>query len=211
MQDDSMKMPEMDMKDVDFGNAFQQLLAILKLDKAMIKKVADNKKGGATAAIFLLIGTATLPVLQMIFGIQILNQTFRPDIVATLAGILSALISALLGYVIITLVATKLFKGKGSFAQYFRVGGLVAGIGVVSGLMVFVPALGAIISLVVGLWSLVVGYVVLKEVFHLDDKNAILTIIVAAIAIVVINGVLANLGLGGAASQATFDLSSVSY
>ena len=206
-----MKMPEMDMKDVNFGNAFQQLLAILKLDKAMIKKVADNKSGGATAAIFLLIGTATLPVLQMIFGMRILNQTFRPDITATLLGIVGALVSTLLSYVVVTLVATKLFKGKGSFAQYFRVGGLVAGIGVVSGLIVFVPALGAIISLVVALWGLVVGYVVLKEVFHLDDKNAILTIIVAVIAIVIIQTIFNSLGLSGAASQAGFDLSSVSY
>lgn len=209
-QDDSLKMPEIDMKDVDFGNAFQQLLAILKLDKTMIKKVADNKKGGGTAALFLLIGTAVTPLAQMIFGVRLLNVTVRPDLVATLLSILSALIGIVLGYFVMTIVANKLFKGKGTFAQFFRVMGLVAGINVVMLLAVFVPGLGALLGVVVGIWGLVVGYTVLKTIFHLDNTNAILTIIVTVVAFFVINAILAAIGLTGAASQAGFDVSQIS-
>lgn len=211
MNDDSMKMPKMDMKDMNVGNAFQQFLGIVKLDKKVIAEVAANEKGGPAAALFLVIGVAATPLLQAIMGIRVFNTVIRPDITSTLMGIVGGLIAAALGFVVTTMIATKLFKGKGTLAGYFRVVGLAYGLNVLSALGVLIPGLIALVPLIVGIWGLVVGYTVLKSVFHLDDKNAVLTIIVTVVAMFVVMAVLAALGLTAAVSQApNLDFSNIS-
>lgn len=211
MNDDSMKMPKMDMKDMNIGNAFQQFLGIMKLDKKVIAEVAANEKGGVAAALFLVVGVAVTPLLQAIMGIRVFNTVVRPDMTSTLMGIVGGLVAAVLGFVVTTLVATKLFKGKGTLASYFRVVGLAYGLNVLSAIGVLIPGLIALVPLLVGVWGLVVGYTVLKSVFHLDDANAVLTIIVTIVAIVVIMAILGALGLTAAVSQApSFDFNSIS-
>lgn len=210
MTDDSMKMPKMDMKDMNVGNAFQQFIGIIKLDKKVIESVAKSDKGGPAAALFLLVGVAATPLVQMLVGIRVFNTTIRPDLSSTLMGILGALIAAGLGFVVTTMVATKLFKGKGTLAQYFNVVGLAYGLNVLGAIGVLIPGLIALVPLVVGIWGLVVGYVVLKTVFHLDNTNAVLTIIVTVVAMFVIMAVLGALGLTAAINQApNIDLSNI--
>lgn len=211
MTDDSMKMPKMDMKDMNIGNAFQQFIGIVKLDKKVIEGVAKNEKGGAAAALFLLVGVAATPLLQAVIGIRVFNTVIRPDLTATLMGIVTALIAAALGFVVTTLVATKLFKGKGTLAEYFRVAGLAYGLNILSAIVVLVPGLVALVPLIVGIWGLVVGFVVLKTVFHLDNTNAVLTIVVTVVALMVVAAALGALGLTAAINQApSMDLSNIS-
>ncbi len=197
MTDDSLKMPKMDMKDMNVGNAFQQFLGILKLDKKVIEAVAKNQGGGPAAALFLLVGVALGPISQAIFGIRVFNAVIRPDISSVLVSIVGGLVAALLGFLVTTLVANRLFKGKGSFAEYFRVAGLAYGLSVLTVLSTFLPGLAALVGIVVALWGLVVGYVVIKNVFHLDDTNTVLTIIVTVVAIILIGAIVGSLGLAG--------------
>lgn len=211
MTDDSMKMPKMDMKDMNVGNAFQQFLGIIRLDKKVIEQVAVNEKGGPAAALFLFVGVALTPLLQAIMGIRVFNTVIRPDMTSTLMTIVGALVAAALGFAVTTLVATKLFKGKGTFPGYFRVVGLAYGLNVLSAVGVLVPGLIALVPLIVGIWGLVVGYTVLKSVFHLDNTNAVLTIIVTVVAMFVIMAVLGALGLTAAINQApNIDFSDIS-
>lgn len=214
MSDESLKMPKMDMKDIDVGNAFQQFLGVIKLDKTVIGKVAQNEKGGTVAALFLLIGVIAGPLAQLAFGIRVFNVVVRPDITATITGSLVALVSALLTILVTTLVATKLFKGAGSFAAYFRVIGLAYGLNVLNIVVSLVPGFGVFIALIVGIWMLAIAFTTIKSVFHLDDTNAVLTIVVTIVAFFLLGAAVASLGLGVATTQMnTLDLSdlSISY
>jgi hypothetical protein len=206
--DDSMDLPEIDMSNVDLGGAFKQFIEVIKLNKKVIAGVAENKKSGSSAAVFLAVGAVALPVAQLIFGVRFLNVVYRPDAVSLIIQAVLAVVMAALVLYITSLVATRLFKGKGSFANYFRVMGLAYGLNVLMFLGPVIPALVPLISLVVGIWMLVINYTVIKDVFKLDNTNTILTIIVTIVAFIALGAVIASLGFG--AAQSSVDLSNIS-
>lgn len=207
-KDPSMEIPQIDMKDLDFGGAFKQFLEILKLNKKAIESVAGNAKGGAAALIFLVAGAIAAPLGSLIFGYKILNVVYWPDIVAVLIQAVFAAVMAVAVIFVTTVVANKLFKGKGSFADYFRVMGLAYGLNVVILLGYAVPSLAPLLGLVASIWGLVIMFYALQIIFKLDNTNVILTIIVTIVAMVVLSAVVASLGYGAAYS--TIDLSSLS-
>jgi len=206
--DESMEMPKIDMKDVDLGGAFKQFLEVIKLNKKAIEGVAGNKKGGAVAAIFLVAGSIAAPLAQLIFGVRFLNVVYRPDVVSILIQAAIAIVIAVLVIFITTIVANKLFKGKGSFADYFQVMGLAYGLNVLMFLGPILPSLAPLISLVVGIWVLIISFYALQSIFKLDNTNAVLTIIVTIVAFFVLGAVVAALGFGAAYNSV--DLSNIS-
>jgi len=201
-KDPSMEIPKIDMKDVDFGGAFKQFVEILKLNKKAIESVAVNAKGGAAAAIFLVAGAIAGPLGSLIFGFKFAN------IVIILVQAVFAVAMAVAVIFVTTIVANKLFKGKGSFADYFRVMGLAYGLNVVMLIGYAAPALIPLIGLVAMVWGLVITFYAIQIIFKLDNTNAILTIIVTIVAMVVLSGLVASLGYGAAYSS--FDFSSFS-
>ncbi len=207
-KDPSMEIPKIDMKDVDFGGAFKQFVEILKLNKKAIESVAGNAKGGAAAVVFLVAGAIAAPLGSLIFGYKFMNVVYRPEIVHVLIQAVLAAAMAVAVIFVTTIVANKLFKGKGSFADYFRVMGLAYGLNVLVLAGYAVPSLAPLIGLVVGVWGLVITFYALQLIFKLDNTNVILTIIVTIVAMVVLSGIVASLGYGAAYSSV--DLSGLS-
>ncbi|HLG25460.1 MAG TPA: Yip1 family protein [Candidatus Gracilibacteria bacterium] len=206
-----MKMPKMDMKDLNVGGAFQKFLGLLKLDKKVIEEVANDEKGGVSAALFLLVGVVAGPLVGWLVGVRVLGVTVRVDLGVMLGQVVFALVISVLTIFITTLVANKLFKGHGTFAQYFRVMGLANGLGVVNVVGSLMFSLAMIAGLVAGLWMLAIGFTAIKAVFKLDDTNAVLTIIVTVVAYVVLGAVVSALGFAGAtAGLSSSSLSGVS-
>lgn len=206
--DETMDMPKIDMKDVDLGGAFKQFLEVIKLNKKILEGVAGNKKGGASAAIFLILGAIAAPLAQLIFGVKFLNVTYRPDIVSVLIQAVIAVVIAVLVIFVTAVVANKLFKGKGSFAEYFRVMGLAYGLNVVNFLGPIIPSLSPLLALVISIWVLVVSFYAIQAIFKLDNTNTVLTIIVTVVAFVALGAIVASLGYG--AAYTNVDLSSIS-
>lgn len=204
-----MEIPKIDMKDVDFGGAFKQFLEIIKLNKKAIESVAANVKGGASAAVFLVAGAIAVPLGSLIFGYKFLNVVYRPDIVPVLIQAVLAVVMTGAVIFVTTLVANKLFKGKGSFPEFFRVMGLAYGLNILALLGMAVSSLYPLIALVVGIWVLIIMFYSIQIVFKLDNTNTILTIIVTVVAFVVLSAVIASLGYG-AAAPSSLDLSSLS-
>lgn len=196
--DEFMEMPKIDMKDMDFGNAFQKFLKVIKLDKKAIVAVSEDKKGGTAAAIFLVIGAIGSPLGSLVFGYRFFNTVVRPDIGSALLGSLLAVVMAALTLFVTSIVAVKLFKGHGSFPEFFRVAGLAYGLSVLYFFGFLVPSLQMLLGLVVGVWMLVISFVTIKQVFKLDDANTVLTMIVTVIVFLLLGGIITSLGVGGA-------------
>lgn len=198
--DESMELPKIDMKDMDFGNAFQKFIKIVKLDKKAIESVSKDNKGGTAAAVFLAVGAIAAPLGSLVFGYRFFNTIVRPDIGSSLIGALLAIVMAALTLFVTSVVAVKLFKGHGSFAEFFRVAGLAYGLNVLNFVGFLVPALGMILGLVVSIWLLVISYVTIKMIYKLDDANTVLTMIVTVIVFLLLGGIIASLGVGGVMS-----------
>ena len=132
---------------------------------------ADRNAMGQAITVIVIAGVASL-----------IGNIFRAGIVSGVMG----LIGSLLGYALFSLMAfligTKVMpepSTKADFNETFRVVGFAASPGVFN-VLAIVPYLGPLISLLVGLWSLVIAVVAVREV--LDYSNTGRAIIVCLIA-----------------------------
>jgi hypothetical protein len=197
-----IEMPQIDVKNLDVKNAFQQFVRIIKLDKQAVEDVSKDKKGDTVALFSLILGAIASPLAMGIFGITVLGITIRPNLTDVVMQSVLAIIMAGLTLFITSMVALKLFKGHGSFSEYFRVGGLVYGLNVLGILSFIVPSFGPLIGLVIGIWMLVINYIAIKTIFKLDDTNTVLTMIVTIIVFFLLAAVIGSAGFGVMSSSA---------
>lgn len=134
---------------------------------------ADRNAMGQAITVIVIAGVAAL-----------IGNIFRAGIVA---GVI-ALIGSLLGYAVFSLmvflIGTKVMPEpttKADFNETFRVVGFAASPGVFN-VLAIIPFLGPFISFLIGLWSLVIGVVAVREV--LDYSNTGRAIVVCLIAFV---------------------------
>ncbi len=195
-----MELPKFDPKDLDYKAGLNVTFDILQLKQPAIEVAAKSEKFNMLALLYLVFGVVASPLAYQIFGMQFLNMRIWPSIGGTITSMIVGVVVAAVALYITTLVATKVFNGKGTFSEFFRVMGLAYLVYVLSVVGVLLPPFAPLIGLIVGVWVLVVEYLTLKTVFGLDSTNAVLTIIVTIVAIVVLGFALAGFGLGTAIS-----------
>ena len=152
-----------------------RVIGALQADvKTLTEIEADPNAMGQAVTVIVVAGVAGL-----------IGNFFR---VGLTGGILS-LISSLVGYALFSLmvflIGTKLMPEpttKADFNETFRVVGFAASPGVFN-ILAIIPFIGPFISLLVAIWSLVIGVIAVREV--LDYSNTGRAIIVCVIAAVI--------------------------
>jgi hypothetical protein len=135
---------------------------------------ADSTAMGQAVTVIVIAGVASL-----------IGNFFRSGVVAGVIGLVGSLVGYGLFSLVVYLVGTRVMPEpatKADFNETFRVVGFAASPGVF-GVLAIIPFLGPLISLVVGLWSLVIAVIAVREV--LDYSNTGRAIIVCIIAFVV--------------------------
>jgi len=195
MKERLLKMPRLVLKDLNIQEAFNSFIGLIRLDKKVIMGIAKDEKGGAAAAFFLLLGVAFPWLFKAVFGTRVFNVIVRPDFSTVFINILIGLHFVLVAIFIVTVVATELFKGKGSFDDFFRVSGLAYGLLVLSIVGSTVPVLASYVALILLVWGFVILFVLIRTVFGLDDANTVLTILLMLVSIFVLDTFFSWLGL----------------
>jgi hypothetical protein len=99
-------------------------------------------------------------------------------------------------------VGTRLFKGRATYGELLRTLGFAYSPGVLL-ILRFIPFLGGLIAIAVGIWRIVAGFIAIRQALDLDTGNTIATIVVGilayVVALAVIGALLATIGLGAAA------------
>src|SRR5205085_11392042 len=129
--------------------------------------------------------TQTVTVIIIAGVAALIGNIFRSGIIAGVVGLIAAVVAYALFSLLVFLIGTKLMPEPTTntdFNQTFRVIGFAASPGVFN-VLAIVPFLGPLISLAVGIWSLVIGVIAVREV--LDYSNTGRAIIVALIAAVI--------------------------
>lgn len=132
---------------------------------------ADQSAMGQAITVIVIAGVAAL-----------IGNIFRSGITAGVFGLVGSLLGYALFSLMVFLIGTKVMPEpatKADFNETFRVVGFAAAPGVFY-VLAIVPYLGPLISLLVGLWSLVIAVVAVREV--LDYSNTGRAIIVCLIA-----------------------------
>src|SRR5207248_151634 len=126
----------------------------------------------------------------------------RPAGVA--GGLIGGIIAELLGWLVwsyvMYLVGTRVFHGTATYGELLRTLGFASSPGVLN-ILRFIPVLGGVISLIVGIWRIVTGFIAVREALDLDTGNTIATIVVGIIGYIVVAAIvgllLAALGVAG--------------
>jgi hypothetical protein len=94
------------------------------------------------------------------------------------------------------------FRGTASYGELLRTLGFANSPGVLL-ILRFIPVLGGLIALIVGIWRIVAGFIAVREALDLDNGNTLATIVVGIvgylIVLLIVALVLGAIGLGAAA------------
>ena len=106
-----------------------------------------------------------------------------------IAGLIGGLLAELIGWAVwsyvMYFVGTRFFKGTATYGELLRTLGFAYSPGILL-ILRFIPFLGALIALVVGIWRLVTGFLAVRQALDLDNGNTIATIVVGVIAYIVV-------------------------
>ncbi len=135
---------------------------------------ADPSAMGQAVTVIVIAGVASL-----------IGNFFRAGVVAGVMGLIASLLGYALFSFLVFIIGTKLMPEpatKADFSETFRVIGFAASPGVFN-VLAIIPFIGPLIGLLVGIWSLVIAVIAVREV--LDYTNTGRAIIVCLIAAVI--------------------------
>jgi hypothetical protein len=162
-----------------------RMIGAMKADvKTLTEIEADPGALGQAVTVIVIAGVASL-----------IGNLFRAGLVPGVSGLIGSLLGYALFSFLVFIIGTKLMPEpatKADFSEAFRVIGFAASPGVFY-VLAIIPILGPLISLLVAIWSLVIGVIAVREV--LDYSNTGRAIIVCLIALVICWIVLAILVL----------------
>jgi hypothetical protein len=139
--------------------------------KTLAEIEADPNAMGQAVTVIVIAGIASL-----------VGNIFRGGIIAGIVGLIGSIVAYALFSLFVFLIGVKLMPEpttKADFNETFRVVGFAASPGVFN-VLAIIPFLGVLVSMLVGIWSLVIGVIAVREV--LDYSNTGRAIIVALIA-----------------------------
>jgi len=153
----------------------ERMTGAMKADVKTFQEIeADPTAIGQAVTVIVIAGIASL-----------IGNVWRIGITGGLMMLIANLCGYALWALLVVLIGTKLMpepSTKADFNEGFRVIGFTAAPGVFN-VLAIIPFLGPLISLLVGLWSLVIAVVAVREV--LDYSNTGRAIIVCLIAAVI--------------------------
>ncbi len=189
------------VKDLPFMAEAKDAISILKLDKAKMMSVAGRQSATKWGIFFLVVPALVNLVLSAIsfpsgFGSILSRFVLWPVVIPVL--------SFLGGLYLIHVAATKLFAAKADFWGFFRIASysyLVYWLTLIPALLMSVTffvggGLGALISLVASIWTLVVAYHVMTDYYKLNQQNAILALIIGVVAFMFVSSILGGVLVG---------------
>jgi Yip1-like protein len=154
----------------------ERMVGAMRADVKTFQEIeADPTAIGQAVTVIVIAGVASL-----------IGNVFRSGVFFGMMSLILSLVSYALWSLLVVLIGTKLMpepSTKADFREAFRVIGFTAAPGVFN-ILAIIPYLGRLISLVIAIWTLIIGVIAVREV--LDYSNTARAIIVCLIAMVVV-------------------------
>jgi hypothetical protein len=120
-------------------------------------------------------------------------------------GILQGLIGWAVWSYVVYFVGTRFFGGTATYGELLRTLGFAESPSVLM-IFSFVPVLGGILALVVGIWTLVSSFIATRQALDIDNTKTVFTILVGIVALIlvfIVVGIVMAIvfGLGAAAGR----------
>jgi len=182
------------------------MLRAAKLDKNFYEEVEADTSYGQDALMVVILA-ALANGIGSFFGSLFSGGGLLGSMGSLVMGILVGVVGYYIWVFVAQYVGTRFFKGTGDFGEVQRAFGFAYAPQVLN-IFRFIPCVGAFVPLVTWLWSLVTGFVAIRQSLDQDDTNAALTMLVAFLVVAVFTallGIIAGMmGLAGAALTGAF-------
>jgi hypothetical protein len=167
------------------------MVGAMKADVKTFQEIeADQSAIGQAVTVIVIAGVAAL-----------VGNIFRAGIAVGIMSMCIQLVGYALFSILVVLIGTKLMPEpttKADFQEAFRVIGFAASPGVFN-VLAIIPFLGPLISLLIGIWMLVIGVIAVREVLdYTSTGRAIVVCLIAFIVYFVVISVLTTMLIGGA-------------
>src|SRR3982751_2250654 len=157
------------------ANLTERMVGAMKADVKTFQEIeADQNAMGQAITVIVIAGVGAL-----------IGNIFRSGSSGGIMALIMSLIVYALWAILVVVIGTKIMPEpttKADFKEAFQVIGFTASPGVFN-VLAIIPFLGPLISLVIGIWMLVIGVIAVREV--LDYSNVGRAIVVCLIAFVV--------------------------
>lgn len=191
---------------MDYTRILNGMIRAAKLDKTFYEEVEHDPGYGRDA-----LAVVVLAALAGGIGSFIASLFGGAGILAAIGSLIFSVITGVLAYYVWTFVAqyvgTRFFKGQGDFGEVQRAFGFAYAPQVLN-VLSFIPCAGWILPLVTWLWSLVTGFIAIRQSLDQDDKSAALTMVVSFLVVLVVSVLLGMIGglfgLAGSAISGAF-------
>lgn len=165
-----------------------RVIGVFKLDAATFEEIEHDNTATSQAAMVVLI-VALVSAIGSGISATIGDASFFSSFVGSL---LATFLGWLVWSAVTYFVGTSLFKGQATLDEMLR----VIGFAYAPQVLGIIPCIGFIVG---AIWSLIAGFIAVRQGLDLDNTNALLTIIVGFIGYVILWAILGSVfGLGGA-------------
>jgi hypothetical protein len=180
-----------------------RIIGVLKLNVRTFEEIEADQGATGQAALIVAI-VAILSAIGAYFGaeagsaaLQSLADQFGADLPAgtipnispvgaALNGFVGAFVRWLLWSILTYLIGTNLFKGQATIGEMLRVLGFAQAPQLLS-ILSFIPCLGAIIAIAAAIWSLVAGFIAVRQGLDLDNMQTAITVVLSWLVAVIVN------------------------
>src|SRR5207237_7188479 len=114
-----------------------------------------------------------------------LGQALGGRPAGVVGGLVGGVVAELLGWLVwsyvMYFVGTRVFHGTATYGELLRTLGFANSPGVLL-ILRFVPVLGGLIALIVGIWRVIAGFIAVREALDLDTGTTVATVVVGIVA-----------------------------
>ncbi len=181
------------------ANLVDRMVRAARLDASLYDEVEADLTANSQALTVVAVAAVASGIGSAIGAVMVGRGT--NPVGALIGGVLMSFIMWAVWSYVAFFVGTRMFKGTATYGEVLRTMGFAYSPGVLQ-VLNFIPVLGGLIGLVAAVWTLVTGFIALRQSLDLDNGNTVATIVVSFIAmivvVVVLSPVFALIGLGAA-------------
>jgi hypothetical protein len=100
-------------------------------------------------------------------------------------GLLTALLGWAVWSYVVYFVGTRFFGGTATYGELLRTLGFAESPSVLL-ILSFIPVVGGILSLVVGIWTIVTSFIATRQALDIDNTKTFFTILIGAVALIIV-------------------------
>jgi hypothetical protein len=108
------------------------------------------------------------------------------------AGLLNALIGWAVWSYVVYFVGTRFFRGTATYGELLRTLGFAESPAVLL-IFSFIPFVGGLIGLVVGIWTLISSFIATRQALDIDNTKTVFTILIGAVALIIVFAIITSI------------------